>query len=433
MKKFLLNNIGWKLLSVFIAVLLWLIVLNISDPVDTQTYYNVPVEFINTDLLTSEGKVYEVLDNSNQITVRISAKRSILNGLSKDNIRAEADFTDMTLSNTVAIRLSSTKNNNEIENMSASAEFVRLSVENVSRKQLVIDVITTGTPEDNYVLGDIDIDQNLVRLTGPNSVVSRVAVAQAVVDITGMHETISTSAELKFYDSEGNQVVSDSLTSNISYVNVVASILTSKEIECSYNISGEPAEGYAMTGNNSTTPGKIVVVGPETTLRNLSFIAIPDGIVDVTGATDNVTIEVPLAQYLPSGVRIEEGPSTVIVSVPIEKIETRTLEISEENIVLNNIPDGYEAELAAYDEHNKLKLTGIPSVFALIEADKLEGSIDVGSSFEEANIEAADGVYAMKVEYSNIPDRLIQTEDHLVVVQLKKIDVEGQKQTEGGN
>ena len=58
----LFNNIGLKILAVIFSVLLWLISVNVNDPVDTEVYRNIPVELENTNLLTDEGMTYEVLD-----------------------------------------------------------------------------------------------------------------------------------------------------------------------------------------------------------------------------------------------------------------------------------------------------------------------------------------------------------------------------------
>ena len=43
MKNKLTNNIGLKFAAVLFAALLWLIVVNVDDPVDTNIYRNIPV------------------------------------------------------------------------------------------------------------------------------------------------------------------------------------------------------------------------------------------------------------------------------------------------------------------------------------------------------------------------------------------------------
>ena len=56
--KRLFNNWALKLFSLIAAVLLWLLVMNIEDPEDQRSYYNIPVRLTNTEVLTEEGMVY---------------------------------------------------------------------------------------------------------------------------------------------------------------------------------------------------------------------------------------------------------------------------------------------------------------------------------------------------------------------------------------
>ena len=72
------NNIGLKILAVIFSVLLWLVSVNINDPVDTEVYRNIPVELENTSLLTEEGLTYQVLDDTDRVTVTVRASRSVL-------------------------------------------------------------------------------------------------------------------------------------------------------------------------------------------------------------------------------------------------------------------------------------------------------------------------------------------------------------------
>ncbi|MGN1171218.1 MAG: hypothetical protein ACI4SZ_06145, partial [Lachnospiraceae bacterium] len=88
MKKKLTANLGLKILAVLISVVIWFIVVNINDPVDKTVFRNIPVEILNADVITNEGKVYEVLDGSDTIDVTVLAKRSILDTLGKENIIA---------------------------------------------------------------------------------------------------------------------------------------------------------------------------------------------------------------------------------------------------------------------------------------------------------------------------------------------------------
>ena len=56
------NNMWMKILSVVIAVLIWLFVANTNDPVVTKRFYSIPVKVMNEDALTKRGYAYEILD-----------------------------------------------------------------------------------------------------------------------------------------------------------------------------------------------------------------------------------------------------------------------------------------------------------------------------------------------------------------------------------
>ena len=97
MKKFLTNNIGLKILSVVAAFVLWMVVVNVDDPVISRTYTGIPVEVVNGDAITNEGKTFEIVDGSNSISVIVSAKRSVIEQMSRDFIKATADMKDLQL------------------------------------------------------------------------------------------------------------------------------------------------------------------------------------------------------------------------------------------------------------------------------------------------------------------------------------------------
>ena len=83
MKDWFTKNWGLKLGSLIFACVLWVIVTNINDPVIQYKVSNVPVRFIHTDVISSQGKVFDVLDGTDVIDqVTITAARSIIDSLS---------------------------------------------------------------------------------------------------------------------------------------------------------------------------------------------------------------------------------------------------------------------------------------------------------------------------------------------------------------
>ena len=88
----LTNNLGLKLLSIISAVMLWLIIVSINDPVMSQDFTGIRVTMLNEDAVTDKDKVYRIEDNSDFISIKVRAKRSELQKLSSEDFIATADM-----------------------------------------------------------------------------------------------------------------------------------------------------------------------------------------------------------------------------------------------------------------------------------------------------------------------------------------------------
>ena len=319
----LFNNWGLKIVSLIVAIFLWLFVTNYQDPETVLTVNNVPVKLLHTEAVKSEGKIYIVLDDSDTIpVVTINAPRSIVDKLEADNVIATADLEDMNPDYTVPITITTNKYSDSISNISGSIRSVSLSVEDEARAIFPIETTVAGSAADGYQIGQVALDQNQVRVTGPKSEVERVKSAGVIVDISDSDRTVSTNAEIHLYDEDGRDIdIDKNLTLNIDKVMVRVEVLPLKVVPIKIAVSGKPVEGYRMTGETSVEPGQVMVAGKKSTLEALSAISIPSSELNVTGRTNDLVKTFDLRNYLPTGVELAEGESET-VKVTIEIVET---------------------------------------------------------------------------------------------------------------
>ena len=183
----------------------------------------------NTNLITDQGQVYTILDGSDIISsVTLYAPRSIIDSLSQNNIVATADVQDLSSLNTVSINVTTNKYRDKIEKFVTSSDVVKLSVERKASKSLVLGATTSGSLADGYVIGDVNTDQNMVRISGPESVVNRVKSASVDVDVTGFTSNIGTDADIMLLDSDGEPVDTSLVSMNIKTVRVNVVIYETK-------------------------------------------------------------------------------------------------------------------------------------------------------------------------------------------------------------
>ena len=95
MKKSLMNKFTLKILSLLIAILIWLLVMNIENPSITQTYTDIPVTFVNESYIESMNNIALMVDGKDSVNVRIRAVSDTIKKLNKENITAVADLTQI--------------------------------------------------------------------------------------------------------------------------------------------------------------------------------------------------------------------------------------------------------------------------------------------------------------------------------------------------
>lgn len=102
------NNIMLKIAAVFIAALIWLAVVNLSDPTKTITIYGIPINLTDEEAITDQNKVYKV-DQRLTLNVTITGKRSVISELSSDDFTAVAPLDEISVANSVQVEVSANK------------------------------------------------------------------------------------------------------------------------------------------------------------------------------------------------------------------------------------------------------------------------------------------------------------------------------------
>ena len=397
MKNKLTKNWGLKVVSFLFAASVWLIVTNINDPLAPLRLSDVPVTIRNKELITERGQTCEVLDNTDVIDlVTIYAPRSVIDSLDKGNVVAIADLKDLTSVDTVPIKLSTNKYNEKVENIKGNIDSVKLNIENKQTRSFPLRVNVTGEIREGYMLGDVGTEQNLIRISGPESIVSQISRAQAEVDISSFTGNINTETDIRLYDSEENAIESASLEKSITRVRVNVEILEKKVLPVNYVIGGTPAEGYRLTGETQCSKSNVTIAGKSSLIQNINAIEIPEGVIDVTGAEEDVITLVDLNEYLPEGTVLAEEDFTgkINITVYVGQEIRRTFLVPKERIHITGVPAGFEAEILEDEEsQSSITLIGLASELQEIDTASLEADLDIAAWMEREEREEAESGY----------------------------------------
>lgn len=425
LKKKLLNNWALKLFSVVAAFLLWLLVMNIEDPEDQKSFYAIPVKLINTDILEQEGMVYEILDKTDTVrTVIVTAPKSVRDELSSSDIVAEADFSNLTVANTVEIQFYSLRYNDRISDIRGSNEILKLNIEEKKTKRLTLSVDVTGSVEDGYVISDVIPDQNRIEVSGPESVITRLASAKVTIDVTDSTSNITTYSDVVLYDADGNVIATDNLSMNTNSVRVKVEVLATKTVPISCTVMGVPADGYMFTGEITASPSMIAIAGDAEILRTISQITVGEEALNITGQAEDMIMNINIEDYLPEGVILADKNTRgkVTVTAHIEKQQTKDMHISSENISFLNVPEGYTVTLEEEIEDFTLSLQGLRSDLDLLDQNTLIGYINLTDFMKVNNLETLpSGVYEAEVKF-NLSDRILIPHPLRVQIRITKTE-----------
>ncbi len=353
----LTENLGLKVLALFFAVMLWLIVVNVDDPEVEKTFHNIPVTVVNEEVVLNTGKTYQIVDDMNTVSVTVQAQRSEMSKISAEDIIATADLSQMEVSIKM-VPISAAVSGYEDAVAEVIPKNLRITIEDVTSNTFPISVSTNGTPRDGYVLGDMTVNPENVKIKGAESVINSIEKVVALVNVSGISQSSVLDAELVCYDVNGEIVDQTRLSNNLGIdgVSVNVQILNTKSVNLDFHVSGTPAKGYAFT-DVSSEPSKVQVYGTKEALDQIDSIEIPASEIDITGAKARMEVTVDISPYLPDGVRLtDENASNVTVTVLIEQEGKRVIELPVESIEVKNLSDKLTISM---DKQSDLMLTFI--------------------------------------------------------------------------
>ena len=378
MKKWITNNLGLKILALLVSVGLWIIAININDPVSENTY-TVNVSLQNAGVLSSAGKYFEVKDNSDRIKVVVRGTRTALSQFNQADIVATADLSKITEDNLVPIDLSTTKQSDKIEGIRSESQYVKLALEDVRRLQMPIEVKVLNDPQDGYILGSTQTSQNVVIISGPESIINQVESAAVEIDVSGATTDVKISLPIHLYSKGDDIIDTTKVNMSVQEISTTASILQKAVVPLIAIPQGTPTQGYVLNGIIEGLPTEITIAGKSNIVSKIPYIDISESL-DVNDIYQNTSYEININDYLPDGVSMvgNVGNNGILdISVGVDKESERTIVLDPEAIQVIGVPEGYSATVSDLDDDVEVPVSGLKSLLDTIDESKLVPVINV--------------------------------------------------------
>lgn len=392
----LTHNLALKIISVIIAILIWYVVIEISDPVTTKGF-DVPVNIINANYIETGKKTYVVDDRYKTIKVTIRDNRSKLADIDDEDIKLEADLTQIVNENTdpVYVPLRASCPNVKDENISLSQLTIPVTIEDIEQAPFTLDVDFDNTvPNESYEVGKVTLNPATITISGPKSMISIIDGVKARINVDGMTEDGVVPAELKVYDKNGVEFTPESM-GYLRYdigqnAQVQATVDLWKKlrgVKVKVDVTGEPAWGYQI-GEITTSPSEITMVGTDEALAELVqndktiTIPIPDNIMSVENKKQDVegTLDLKSIFGSESPIRPSASTSSIVVNVTILPNGSKEFELDVEQIkrlgMSENLTYSYDQSTIPF------RVKAPDDKLESFDVSKVEASIDLSGKGE---------------------------------------------------
>ena len=355
-KRKITDNIPLKIMSVAVAVVVWLIVVNIDNPVGTNYYTLTNVELINKEYVESSdtiGKMCMPEEKQDSIRIAITTNKKIRDKIKVSDITATADLQQAVSLDTnpvmVPITVTCSVPGVTPNDIKVTPQNLSVNLDEKETQEFVVNVSRGDTkPGKDYEVGSLTANPEKVRITGPKSLVNKIDKVNATISLDGNTQDFTQDVNLTIID-KNQEALSDSEMNSLRIENNAKVSVTARlwKIRQGVGISagyvGSPASGYQV-GTVTTVPDTISVAGSteglETLTQNDNTITIPADSIDISGESRDVERKISLKDLLPDNVKLTSDSSEdVWVTVSILPEGSREFTLSTKDIEVKNKPD----------------------------------------------------------------------------------------------
>ncbi|MCF6093871.1 hypothetical protein L1765_07795 [Microaerobacter geothermalis] len=401
MDKWLKSNTFVKVVSLLLAVMLWMVV-NLEKP-PAASEPPTPQETSTTIKAVNLGVKYDkdrfsIVNKPDSVDVILQGKKSLLN---QQQIMAGKYqvFIDVTQLGSgtfdVPVSYSGFPEGVKVQIVPGT---VSVTIEEKQRKEMPITVELIGSTQEGYIPGQAIVKPIRALVMAPESQLEKVALVKAVVNVDGVNGPITKTVPLKVLDAQGNELKVDV---NPAVADVTVPITSPFiTIPIKLDVINRPASGYSV---QSIKPSfeEIAVFGPLNVLKSIDYYPGPQ--IDLTGYTSDrfLQLKIPMMDGV---TKIEPDFIEILVKiVPTEEKLIKGIPLSingkreDMNVSLAN-PEMDQIDVTLLGAKELLKDVEKEDIQAFVDvSNMLPGTYDIPITFNLPNFVEVKNMDLQKV------------------------------------
>lgn len=386
MNKIFSENLPWKIVSLVLATVLWLFVINSQNPTQPQEVKNIPVTIVGLDQLEEAGYILknkEEIKNQN-FRVIVKGPRLETDKYVKDpklitvTLDVSTYINDITGDSLQAVAEYKTSINLEGHSASITVKSPGVNKVIIEKEAVVTKPITYALSDDiraSYtLLDDPIISPQEIEIRGASSDIERIATVMVNIDEKSFSaDELVHNLPVMVLDKDGTEV--SNLVLSQDEVQVRLLIGKEKTVPVKANFEGEVSDEYVLVDTSLST-NEVTIVGKESNIGNIGEIQLKP--INLSELVETSEIEVEM--ILPDGVvTTTESKVKVMVEIARKSSYTYVIPISKLDLSVINVPDNMDYQLL--DDTIEITLLGAGNELKY-NNQEIKGTLDLAMAVE---------------------------------------------------
>lgn len=365
MIKFDNKNIIPKLFAVFFALIIWVYVMDESNPVKTRDEQNIPIDFLNMESMEQAGLVIKG-ETDDKIRVRFSGRRDVIQNISRNQIKASVDLLGFRAGiNSIPVEVTMP---GDVE-VDYNPKYIRVELEEIISKQKPIKVTIEGVPRKGYTLGELQYEPRIVWVEGAESLVNSVEAVEAVIKLSEESQNVSTLFPLRPVNARGEEI--PNLKLQTSHVNVDLPVNQLKTVDIYPVVEASPAEGYEIT-SIVVEPGTVTIKGQQEILADINRINTEA--VNLNNLSANIEQKVKL-EFPEGAVEVDSLDAKILITV--EPLIEKEFEILRRELEFRNLDTGLKVDKSEIPETLRVRIVATERIMTTIRKENIKVVVDM--------------------------------------------------------
>ncbi len=373
--KLFYNNKFVLVFSLVTSFIIWIAISSNDSKGHPVTISDIPIAIDLSESATQDGlKIFSGQDTTASVQVR--GNRLIVGQLNKNDIKITAQQAATTIMSpgNYTLELTAKKNSmlNDYEFVSTvQPAFITVTVDRYREAEFNIEPNINFTANSEYFVGSTVLSTTNVRISGPESEVSKIkkVVAEGTI-AEELQDSKTIKANLVFYDAYGEPISGEAISSTVSEVDATIPVLVRKNLPVEVDFTNKPEDLKISNNMITIKPNTLEIAGPKSAMEELESVHLSP--IDFNSINlENNSFE--LAVNLPKGCRSLNNLYTVNVELNMNSFKEKNLWVTQFSLV--NAPEGKETNI--YTDGIMVRCVGPASRITNLKANNISGIIDM--------------------------------------------------------